>query len=236
MASTHAKMFRISAQSFKKLIEGLESLKYDPKRREGFLLEEVTPGRVNGRFMYVKMQKTKGLNPQTLQEEETLQDVLMSCNFEINLNKRVIRTNERRADLKQIEEQLFGLAGVRFDVEDFNSDSIEIFRALREASPGGKLDLQAMRIKDYHGREGLITTANFKLLEPGREEEIFGRYQPDTQAFTASLMTDEGRQTISVTRKGSIRFSTGFPLDMVELALGFLGQFHEVVEAETVAV
>ena len=243
MQTTHAKHFRISTNSFTHLVEGMKKHLYCPERREGFIIDDApelfdqpAPGRVAGRYMHCKLVKIVDHDAHDLSPAEVLKEVMLVTHFEINITKRLIITDGNRSEIKALEEVFYGVAGVSCEMEEFNSDVVEIFRALRDATAGGRLDLNALKIKDYMGREGLIGTTNFKLLEPNREEEVFSRYQPEAQAVTASMVTDEGRQNITVRRNGTISVSDGFPRDMIELARGFLGQFHEVVEAEVVAI
>ncbi|MCK6440820.1 MAG: hypothetical protein L6Q71_11560, partial [Planctomycetes bacterium] len=107
-------------------------------------------------------------------------------------------------------------------------------RRLRDSY--GKIDLRTLRIKDYLGREGLMTTASFKLMEPSKEDEIMRRFSDAILGFSVSIMTDVGRKSLSVAKNGSVRASEDVPEDIIEAVLGYLPQFHEEVEVETVEI
>jgi len=232
MPATHARIIHVSQQAFKDLTKGVADFKYTPKGREGFIVHESLPHRLSGRYLFKSIQKDKVTNPETLEVEVVEQPVLLSCTFELNARTGVLRTNERRRDMDALEEAFSGIDNVRVELEDFSVDVIEVYKALRAAH--SKVDLRSIRIKDYLGKEGLLTTANFKLMEPGNEASILQKYQSQAQAFSAAVMTEDGRQTVTVARNGSIRYSDNFPLDLVEMLLGQLPKHHEAVEGETV--
>lgn len=235
MPAMHAKRIRISGAAFKRLGEALKEYKYEPKRREGFILDEVTNNRIAGRYFFSKVQKLKFTNPETLEEEEAEQPIMVSCRFAANLTNGVIFVRERRADLNVLEDVFNGVDGVHTAFEDFNTDPVEVYRSLADAQ--GRVDLRAIRIKDYLGREGLLTNANFKLMQPENEGSIFERYQDECQGVTLHVIVEGKRQNLKVTRKGSINHADELPLDIAEMALNFLPQFHEEDTAlETVEV
>lgn len=234
MASTHAKVFRISGAAFKRLGPQMREMAFEPRKRDGFIIDETTPSRIAGRYVFTKLQKIKSIDPASLGEEIFEQQVLATCTFAANLTNGLIRCNERRADMKILEEVFNGLDDVRCEIVDFNSDVVEIFKTLRASH--GKTDLRALRIKDYLGREGLLTTANFKLMEPATEADILRKYHDQVQAVTASFLTEEGRQTLTIGKNGSLRYSDQLPPDMLEMTLNLLTQHHEDVELETVEV
>jgi len=234
MQATHAKILNISKDCFSALADGMKEYEYSPKRREGFILHEAAANRIQGKYMYPDAQKVRGIDPETLEVTEELIPRMQTCTFELILSTNLARVTERRKDLAALEDVFNGMEGVRCEMEDFATDVVEIFRTLRQQ--WGTLDLRNMRIKDYLGREGLLTTANFKLMEPGNMDAIFDKYKGSVTGFAASIKTDMGKQQISVAKNGSIRASEDIPPDMLQTTLNLLSQFHETVEVEMVEV
>ncbi len=234
MSTLHSKIFRISKNAFSKLNQELEKFRYNPKQREGFILEENGAAKIKGRYMYPALQKVKATNPETLEEEQLEQSVMMTARFFLRPGKGLACSYERRRDLSVLEEIFNGLPEVACELEDFSLDVIEIYKTLQGLY--GRVDLRSLRIKDYLGQEGLLTTANFKLMEPGYQEKIFKKYQDQSQAITLSLMTDEGRHTLSLTKNGTLRSSDGIPEEILEATLNMLPEFHHDPKVELVEI
>jgi hypothetical protein len=233
MLSTHCKRIAISARAFTDLSRLLKDESYTPTRREGFVLTEATPSRLEGRYLFTRVQKIRGTNPKTLEIETEERPVLLSCSFALNATKGLIRCNERRADLGVLEEA-FQNVGVQLTMEDIATDVVKVFQDLRDAH--GKVDLRAIRIQGFSTREGMTTTANFKITQAEYEEKILANWAGDTIGFTATVRTEEGRQAITVGKKGSIRWADDLGDDIVEMVLGFLLKHHEEVELQTVEI
>jgi len=234
MPAVHAKIVRLSAKHFAELVKELKTDTYSPKKREGFLIVESTPSRLRAKYFFPKKQKVKYIDPESLEPQVEEHTVLATCAFTLLPAKGLIWCHERRSDFAALEDALGQYQGVAIEFEDLNSDVIQVYRALRDTQD--RFDLRALRIKEYKGKDGLLTTANFKLMEPGAEDKIISAYGGDVVGFTAGTMTDEGRQSMTVSVKGSVRYSDGIGDDLVEVTLGLLMQNHEQVEVEEVEI
>lgn len=237
MSSIHAKRLKVSKTSFDKMKEHFEggTYKYNAKRGTGYLLDKDLAGffdmkpRVGvmvGKFMYLQTYKAQGVDRNTLEPEEKKVEVTKRVDFEINLNKQLIIVDEKSADIDKLLDEAEGMADVGFLAETFDVDVIEHFKALEELSPKNALELTSIRIVDYQGREGLIATGNFKLLETAKRDAIFKTHQDSARAYTATIETEEGPQNITVTSRGSVRYSQDFPENLLEAAVGSLPAFQ----------
>lgn len=234
MPAVHAKIVRLSAKHFAELVKEIKLDLYTPKKREGFLIVEATPSRLRAKYFFPKTQKVKFTDPESLEPQVEEHSVLATCSFTLLPSKGLIWCHERRADFAALEDALGQYQGVAIEFEDLKADCIAVYRELRDTQD--RFDLRALRIREYLGKDGLLTTANFKLMEPGAEDKVIKAYGGNITGFTGQTMTDDGRQTITVSEKGSVRYSDGIGEDVVELTLGLLKQHHEEVEVETVAI
>ncbi len=234
MPAVHAKRIRISSKSYKDLCEELKEDTFTPKRRDGFVLIEASPIRLVGKYVYPKLQKIKGVDPESLETVVEERRVLATAEFSVLPARGLILAHQRRGDIGVIEEAIGAYAGIQAETEDLNSSMVAVYRDFRDSH--GKVDLKAVRIRDYFGREGLVTTANFKLAGEGSEEGVFAAWAEEIIGFTATMLTGEGREQITVSNKGSVRYSEGVGEDAIETLLGLLTKHHEEVVMETVEI
>lgn len=234
MPSIHAKLVSITPKAFAELQKELKLDNYTTKKKEGFLVVEATAARLQAKYFYLRRQKIKSVDPESLETRVDERTVLASAGFSMLPSKNLAWCHEKRADFAPLEETLSQYGNVSIEFNDLNVDCIQVYQDLRDSQD--RFDLKSLRIKDYRGKDGMITTANFKLMEPGAEENIIAAYGGDVVGFSGTMMTDDGRQTIAVSKKGSIRYSENLGDDVVEIALGLLVKHNEVVELETVEI
>lgn len=228
------RLIHISAEAFKALSQGLKQNAYSPKTGEGVVTHESTPSRFIGDYIYRVVKKLRSVDKETLQDDRIELPVTQRATFAINATKGLLIVTGGGSHFDALEMMFGEIEGARFELEQISAHIVSVFKDFRNAH--ARVDLRSLRIKDYQGRQGTITTANFKLMEPHEESNLLKLYDSQIVGFGASVMTEDGRQTVTIASNGRISASENFPSDLVEFLQGQLAKHNQAVEVETVEV
>lgn len=225
MPTIHAARLRVSEAAFTRLRETAEMERYSAKRKGGYIIDENHSRRLSGRFYYTKVKTTHYVNPETLEDEKDESVLMYGCRFRCDQAMGLISVRDRRSDLQILEDQFNGYTSVRVEIEDFNVDLVELYRAM--AGSGGKVDARSVKIADYYSpTEGIATKANFAIRQPDKQDVLFDRYGDEIKALTMNVIVEGKRLALSVTRTGTIKYHEDLPLDVLEMCIHYLKLCH----------
>lgn len=235
MPNRNYSIVKIPKTDFDKLKKHLKDYGYSARRREGFLLDddpELFPNKnksvIQGRYACELARNVPTLEPSDLTPVENKVKVLTCRTFHYNYTKHLLWQDGSKGDTEILEAKFTEVA--RLEHVTLNIDLVKFFAYLTDEIP--KADLQAIRIKDYLGRESLVTTAVFKLSDPSREDAIFKTYGADAKALVIKFNfgADEGKLTIA--KDGCLRFGEqeGFNSEFLGLIEKLMLDNHEAEE------
>ena len=231
MISRHYKLFVAGQSSFRAIRDTLPELEYEAGMKRGFRIhQESTQNRVKGRYIFTKISKQVGIDPESLEPLEETTESLAECRFEVDQQKGLVCVHDRRGDLAPLYEALDSIPGAHFEFEEMNLNLPDVLFELQSAFK--KNVVKSLRIRDYLAREQMLASASFKILEPQDAEKIVEKFADQLDAFTLTLKLPDGACNLTVTRRGSVRASDDAPDDLLLFVKDLLPRFHEA-EVET---
>jgi hypothetical protein len=81
----------------------------------------------------------------------------------------------------------------------------------------------------------MTCTGGFKVLDVREGEKLCERFSDQLEGVTLSFKLPSGKCNLTVTKKGSLRFSDDAPQDLIDYARQQLPRFHEA-EVETAEI
>ncbi len=233
MRSFHFKALVSSGDSFKAMRRAMEELNYEARMERGFILGENAPSRALGKYYYVKTSKQKAIDRKTLKPIEEKVESLAECKFDLDLQHGLVSVEERRGELNSLFEALDSLPDVSVEFGDLNINLKDYVFELQHAY--NKNEIRTMRIKEYLARENMTCTGGFKVLDVREGEKLCEKFSGQLEGVTLSFKLPSGKCNLTVTKKGSLRFSDDAPQDLIDYARQQLPRFHEA-EVETAEI
>lgn len=235
MPNRNYSIVKIPKTGFDKLKKHLSDYGYSARRREGFILDddpELFPNKnksiIQGRYACELARNVPTLEPASLEPVENKIKVLTCRMFHYDYTHHLLWHDGSKGDTDILEAKFAEAATLERTA--LNIDLAKFFTDLIVEIP--KADLEAIRIKDYLGRESLVTTAVFKLSDPSRETAIFKTYGADAKALVIKFSFGAEQGKLTIAKDGCLRFGEqeGFDNDFFGLIEKLMLNNHEAEE------